>query len=298
MIYFLVNNNYHMIDVYEHCANIKDYEKSLIQIPHTLECIDEDENFRNIYTFKSLLNGIKSFFHFFKIKKIEKQIKFDLQINKFDILFVYTEYEVLNQYIMNLFKNAGAKVFVLNEGLATYVTYCARNESKFTLKERVQLIYFKYILKYKFVEFLKYNNMLFPQINELFINGVLLYLDVKIDRNIQKYVIEKSSNFLSLNKNKAIFLNEKMYDHYCSITEHIGMLENCLMIVSNKFETVYFKFHPRETEDNRKWQIDVINKFHNVQIIQENGPMQHLKMKKHILHYILLINFLLDHFLE
>lgn len=68
MIYFLVNNNYHMIDVYEHCANIKDYEKSLIQIPHTLECIDEDENFRNIYTFKSLLNGDKSFFHFFKIK--------------------------------------------------------------------------------------------------------------------------------------------------------------------------------------------------------------------------------------
>jgi hypothetical protein len=280
LIYFLVNNNYHLLDVYEHCKYLKSYEKSLIQIPHTLECIQESGIFNNIYTFNTPFKGLKNFFNVFKAKQIEKNIKNKISVTKDDILFVYTEYEVLNQYVISLFKKNGAKVYVIEDGgFATYLTYSVLNEGKLTLKEIIKLLYLKYILGYKFVKFLKYNGIVFPQIEDKFIDGVLLYLDVKIIRNIKKILISKNHRKLTLNEKKAIFLNEKMYDYYCSKKEHKIILNDILQKMSQKFEKIYFKFHPRETEDDKKWQLKILNQYHNVQIIEEKTPIENLLEK-------------------
>jgi len=276
LIYFLVNNNYQMIDVYEHCEHLKDYEKSLIQIPHTLECIDKNDNFKNIFTFYTPFKGKKNFFNILKAKKIEKEINSKLDINKNDILFVYTEFEILNQYIIALFKREGARAYVIDEGFATYITYGVKNEGKLTFKEKIKLIYLKYFLGYDFVEYLKFNNSVFPQINEKYINGVLLYLDANIVRDVKKYLINRNQKRLKLDESKAIFLNEKMYDKYCSKEEYRSILDDIMKNMTGKFEKVYFKFHPRETDENRKWQLEVLKKYSNVQIIEEKAPIENL----------------------
>ena len=279
MIYFLVNNNYHLIDVYEHCNNLKDYKKCLIQIPHTLDTIDNNKNFVDIFTYKTPFEGVKNFFNIFNIKKIERQIKKKLIINKDDILFVYTEFEILNQYIISLFKKAGARIYILNEGFATYLTYGVKSESNLPIKYKMKLFYTKYIIGYNFVKYLYYNNLVFPQIADKYIDGVLLYLNVNILRNISKTVITKNTRKLVLNEKKAIFLNEMMYKYYCSNEEYKDILDDILFRISTSFEEVYFKFHPRETEENRKWQIEIINKFDNIQIIKENLPFENLLYK-------------------
>ena len=280
MIYFLVNNNYHMLDVFEHCKNIKKYDKSLIQVPHTLSVLESDENFTNVLTYNTPFSDIKSYLNIFRIRKTESLIKKTLIVNPNDILFVYTEYEVLNQYIINIFKKAGAKVYVIEDGgLPTYLTYGVRNDSALPFKQKIKIFCLKHILGYRFVEYLYYNKIVFPQINEKYIDGVILYLDVNIIRNIKKYVIKKNTKKLKLDTNKAVYLNEKMYTAYCSLEEYIQILDNILLNMSQKFEKVYFKFHPRETEENKRLQIEIILRYKNVIIIQENTPIENLLEK-------------------
>lgn len=280
MIYFLVNNNYHMLDVNEHCKELVEYKKSLIQIPHTLDIITSNESFVNILTYETTFTGILNFFNIYKVKEKEREIKKSLNITSDDILFVYTEYEVLNQYIIYLFKKANAKVYIIEDGgFPTYLTFSVKNDDKLSFKQSVKKIYLNYFLGYDFVEFLKYNNIVFPLINEKFIDGVLLYLDVDIIRNIKKFIISKNQNKLSLDDDIAIFLNEDMYSHYCTKEEYIKILENILLNMSKKFKKVYFKFHPRETAENKQWQLKVINQLSKITVIEENMPVEILLEK-------------------
>ncbi|MDH4944068.1 polysialyltransferase family glycosyltransferase [Sulfurimonas sp. C5] len=277
MIYFLVNNNYHLLDVYEHCKNLRKFEKSLIQIPHTLECISKDENFNNIFIFKTPFSKMKNYFNIINVKKIERKVKSKLTINANDILFVYTEYEILNQYIITLFKKNGAKVYVIEDGgFPTYLTYSIEDTEPLSLKEKIKLFYFNYFLGYRFVNFLKYNNLIFPQINENYLDGVLLYLDINIVRNIKKFLLSKNKKQLDLDKSKALFLNEKIYEYYCSKSEYSDILKICIEKMIDKFEIVYFKFHPKETEENKLWQLKILNQYSNVEIIQDNSPVENL----------------------
>lgn len=274
MIYFLVNNNYHLINVFENCNNLKDYKKSLIQVPHTLDKINNNKFFVNIFTYDTPFNKTKNFLNLYRIKKIEKQIKDNLKIKPNDILFVSTEYEILNQYIISLFKMNNAKVYILDEGLATYLTYSMKSDKQLPLKVRAKLFYTKYILNYNFVEYLYINNLVYPLINERYIDGVFLYLDVNIVRNINKYIIKKDIKKKILNSKNAIFLNQDMYYHYYSKEEHEVILEDILLKMSNSFQKIYFKFHPRETEVDKNWQLKILSKFKKIYVIDENLPIE------------------------
>ncbi|MDY0193879.1 MAG: glycosyltransferase [Aliarcobacter butzleri] len=235
------------------------------------------KNAQNIFTFETPFKGVRNFLNIFKVKKLEKKIENNLNINKEDILFVYTEYEVLNQYMISLFKKAGARVYVIEDGgFPTYLTYGVTNEGGLTVKEKIKMFYVKYVHGYKFVEFLKYNNIIFPQINEKYIDGVLVYLDVSIVRKIKKVLISKNQKAFYLDNNKAIFLNETMYDYYCSKAEYKVILNDVLSKMTQKFGKVYFKFHPRETEDNKIWQLKIVNSFQDIEVINDTSPIEYL----------------------
>jgi hypothetical protein len=275
LIYFLVNNNYHLTDAYTHCKHLKDYDKSLIQIPHLLDTINSNEIFSKIYIFLTPFKRLANYFNLIKIKKIEKNVIESLKIASSDVLFVYTEYEVLNQFIIRLFKKSGAKVYIIEDGgLPTYLTYSVKSDAKLPIKKRVRLLYLKYILGYRFVEYLYYNKIVFPQINEKYIDGVLLYLDVNIARNIKKYILKKHIEELILDKKKGMFLNSPIYDYYCTKQQYALILDNVLYNMSNNFQIVYFKFHPRESVENKKWQTVIIKKYTKVHIIEEEIPIE------------------------
>ena len=274
MTYFLINNNYHLIDLSLHYTIMQNKDISLIQIPHTLEVLGEDDRFRNIYTFQTPFKELKNYFNPFKVKQSEKEINNQLNLSKNDTLFVYTEYELLNQYIIAKFKNCGAKVYVIEEGFMTYNTYSISSDNKLNLKMKIKLFYLKYILSYEYVEFLFFNNIVFPQINEKYIDGILLYFDVPISRNIQKYMIKKVKNKIFLDETKTIFLNEKMYDYYCTKDEHEVILHDILLNLSKLFLNVYFKFHPSETEKNINWQLEIIEHYPNIIIIKDKSPIE------------------------
>lgn len=277
MIYFLVNNNYHLVDVNKHLKSLKDFEKSLIQIPHTLELVKEDENFKNIYTFNSPFIGLKNFFNYFKINQTHNIVKNELIIDKNDILFVYSEYEILNQFIITLFKKSGAKVYILDENsLSTYLTYSVKSDDKLNLKQKIKLYWLKNIIGYKYTKYLYFNGIVFPQLDDKFIDGLLMYNDIKNKRDIKNYLIKNDVVNIKLDSKKAMFLNEKMYDYYCTKEEHSKILNDILNNLSQKFEIVWFKFHPRENEANKEWQYKIIEQYKNVKIVNDNSPIENI----------------------
>ena len=277
MIYFLVNNEYHLLDVYDHCNQISDLDKSLIIIPHNFNYdnrkISEKTNFTTIYRYKSPFRGW-GFFNIFKIRRVCQQIEKELFICKNDVLFVYTEYEILNQYIIKIFKKKGAMIYVIEDGgLPTYLTFNIDNDGSFSLKEMIKLFFVNRILKWDHVRFLKYNEIIFPQIEDKYLDGVLLYFKLTIRRNINTYFILKDVEKLALDEESAIFLNERIYDYYCSKEEYLSLLGDALRKITGKFRKVYFKFHPREHEEDQLWQLHVINKY-PVEIINDPKPFE------------------------
>jgi len=277
MIYFLVNNNYHYIDTLKHCMDLQNNDKALIQIPHTLTEIKENRHFKDIYTFYTPFKELKNYFNIYKVKKVEKNITKSLNISERDILFVYTEYEILNQYVIDRFHKTRAKVYIIEDGgFPTYLTYSVKSDKSLPVKKLIKLLYLKYILGYNYVEFLYYNNIIFPQISEKYIDGVLLYLDVPILRKIKKYIIQSEQKEVSLDKTKAIFLNEKLYDYYCTREEYEAILDDAMSHLSENFKEVYFKFHPRESVGNRIWQLNIVSKYTNVTLIDNNEPIENI----------------------
>lgn len=278
MIYFLVNNDYHFLDVLENIKHLKDYEKCLIQIPHRLNVIESHKDFKKVYTFNSPFKNLNRLYNFFKTRKILKENP-KLEIKSSDILFFYTEYEILNQVIASEFKLNGGKVFLIEEGLATYLTYSALHKNPLPLKQQLQLFYLKNILRYHYIEFLNINNIIFPQISEKYLDGLLLYLDVNINRNIKKYLIKKEVTILDLDPQKALFLNERIYDYYCSKKDFELIIYDIIDKISFKFKNVWFKFHPSETVENKKWIKKILSGINNIIFIEESEPIEILITK-------------------
>ena len=102
MIYFLVNNNYHLHLDMKLVKQLSNFELSLIQIPYSLNIIKESDVFSNIYTYEErLITSLKNIFlRPNNLKNILRRVDETLFPDGADILFVNTDMDILNQYII------------------------------------------------------------------------------------------------------------------------------------------------------------------------------------------------------
>jgi hypothetical protein len=77
--------------------------------------------FFQIYTYEQrLITSFKNiFFKPENIKNIFQRVDNTLFINNSDILLVHTDMDILNQYIIQKFYQCGARVYLLEDGIAT-----------------------------------------------------------------------------------------------------------------------------------------------------------------------------------
>ena len=120
MIYVLVNNNYHIVDLEKYKEWEDGEEVALIRVPHTLDLKGSyQDRFTRIFTYQSPITGVKSLLAFGSIKRTLAHISQELKPRENDVLVFFTEFEILNQYIVKIFKDAGARVIMLEDGMAT-----------------------------------------------------------------------------------------------------------------------------------------------------------------------------------
>ncbi|MDQ5921009.1 MAG: hypothetical protein QG673_1065 [Pseudomonadota bacterium] len=312
MIYFLINNNYHLYDVKLHLNNLANFKVSLLQVPHTLDEITNDiaALFVEVFTFQRLIESKLNYVNIFRLSKLYKNIKNSLHIGSNDVLFVYTEYELLNHYLIACFKNAGAKVYIIDEGIATYLTYSMLSDKPVPVKERFKLWWLRNMLGYVNTNFLYLNGIAFPQIKDNYIDAVLLYRDIQLVRNIRKILIYKNiknssnknmhseniavGNIKNTNSeddkklvnviynsnltasNSVIFLNERIYDYYVSFEEYIDILNDVLKNLLIVYDIVKFKFHPREDGMQKNKILPFIQNLPGLEVIDINNPIENI----------------------
>lgn len=272
MIYFLVNNNYHLVlDLYL-AKQLNGHKLGLIQIPFLLDTISENALFEKIICIEQ--NGYGSikntFFHRKKMKKLKKHIDTILKIEDTDILLVHTEIILLNQYIIQKFYNSNAKIFLLEDGTATI---CDNNceIQKTRIQDKVKTVLLKKIVGLKYTSIVNLGHQILPRMEDHIFNGVIVNFGDRMKRNIPLYKLKQERESLEIKYyNGCVFFSQALYFWYLTEDEYIKFIEYFLLESSHKFEPFYFKFHPSEKENvKNKISLIIKDKFSNIKIINE-----------------------------
>jgi hypothetical protein len=279
MIYFLVNNSYHLYDTHIHLCSLKYSAISvgLIEIPHSLDKPDRT-GFDVVYTFrpfhyKSLIRS------WISALSALAQVRRKIVPTNGDVLFLYTEYEPFNQLIAAQFKKRGARVYLIEDGgFATYVPFRSESSEPLTIRERLRELVVRVCPGVSHLRFHKMNGLVLPWMDEKLLDGVCVYRRVFFERKVTPILIKRSTTVsFTGDKDTVIFLNECIYDHYQTAENYLLGLHSITKGLCDGFAVVYFKFHPRESEKWRRTiQQEVLDKYTRVIVIKEDVVIERI----------------------
>ncbi len=276
MIYFLLNNNYQYYDLKLHLSDIDKQDISLIIVPHTL---DEFElvGFGSIYRYpRALKSGFGAQVQNYLRQR--KRVNKEIHPTNSDVLFLYTEYDLLNQHIVTHFKRKGARVFLIEDGgLATYLPFRMLEAEPLSIREKVKQWVYRCLPSLNTLRLHKLNGYIFPWMEDKYIDGLCLYRPVSIRRNIPTILLRRTlqQTKMSQTAGSVVFLNEMMYQTYQKPEDYLTGLALIMEGLCCGFDTVFFKFHPRE---DAAWRSritqDTLDRFTNLQIIEDDRGIE------------------------
>lgn len=281
MIYFLVNNNYHVNLDMKLVKELVDYKLGLIQVPYSLEVIKKSDLFSDIYIYEQrLITSFKNIiFRPNKLKSILGIVDKTLFPNDTDILFVHTDMDVLNQYIIQKFYHRGARVYIVEDGIAT-ITQFNMEEKPAGFKENIRSFLLKYFYGFKYLKIIQYGVMTQPVMDDSVFSGVIVNYGETIKRKIPLFnLISNQKQIKITDEEGTIFFNQPLYLFYLSENEFIVYIQS-LLIISSNFSPFYFKFHPSDSESFKLIMTKLINeKFKNIIIITEGTIAEEIVFK-------------------
>jgi hypothetical protein len=208
MIYFIINNNYQYFDFKLHLKSLNLENISIIEIPHTLENYSHSD-LSKAYRYELVFNKgrISRLISYIRAKE---RIKNELHPSKEDICFVYTEYEILNQVVVNKFKKAGCRIYLIEDGgMGTYALFRRTNSEKLSFREIINRYLMRVISGVTNLRFQKINNQIFPWMPDQIFEGVCVYQPISINRQIPVLHIKRPEEELIVSDTgTVIFLNE------------------------------------------------------------------------------------------
>ena len=243
MVYFLVNNGYHYFDVECHLSD--GIFPNIICVPHTIK-LKKSNKFNKVFKIETPFISRKWLLIFPVLASVIKINKF-LKPSKKDILFLYTEYDPINNYIAHKFKNAGAKIFLIEDGgVAGYIINKLDMDTKASLKNKFKELFIWLFFERTKVRVREIDSISRMQLNDNYLDGLIYYKPVKSNRDIPINILKRNRIQISKKENDMIFFDQSWKDFHDSYENYIIDLINILKTLTNKFGMVYFKFHPRQ----------------------------------------------------
>ncbi len=281
MIYFLVNNDYQLVDAQRHLAQLRaiGVAASLIEVPHALNAQDRGAGFEGVISLESPLTSRGWMAAWPRYFASARQVVRKIAPQAGDTLFFYTEFELLNHLIARRFKAAGARAILLEDGgFGTYLPFSIEAGEPLGTKERVIAAMTRLLPGLRGTVFHKVNDQVFPWLPDSAIDAVAMYREVRIVRSIPTVLMHDVERpRIETRQGKAIFMNERMYDVYQTREQYFRGLDVILGALTAGFPSVSFKFHPREQEE---WTSAIrallASRFPSVRIIEERQSMEHL----------------------
>lgn len=280
MVYFLVNNDYQLIDANRHAAALKEGGEpvSLILVPHTLKSEPPANIYSRFFRFDSPAKGRRWPAAWLLYFLASAKVRSGLHPNPGDRLILYTEYELLNHLIVKRFRTVGAKVILIEDGgVGTYLPFSTVAETQLTLRERIFAFSVRCLPELSATRFKKINGVVFRWLPDEEVDLLCVYRQFTPERSIRTVAIRTNAEPRKITPclGRVIFLNECIYDHYQDESNYLRGLSEILTGLTFGYENVLFKFHPRETgtwRDRIKEQ--VLARFPAIQIIEENQPIE------------------------
>lgn len=279
MIYFLVNNNYQLLDAQMHAKNFASYglESILLEVPHKLQNSEPSEEFSSIKTFETPIKSHGWLAAWWRYYEWPRKLNSELNPKAGDTLIFYTEYELLNQLIAIRFKRTGARILLLEDGgVGTYIPFSVKRSEYLTFREVVKALMIRCLPGLINTQFHKVNGEVFPWLADKYLDGLCVYKPLKIARELPVYLIDGPLRIsINTTKGRVLFLNEDLYNCYQSHTEYINGLEKIIGALVAGFREVVFKFHPREDISSRKVVKTILEeKFPTVRVIEDDSPVE------------------------
>ena len=277
MIHFLINNDYHHVDFTLHAKQFNRSRIKLIEIVHTLERRDNSalaaatERFEPVNR-RGFARSVWS--HCRLVPIIRERIRPRPE----DVLFVYTEWELLNQVVVNLFRAAGARVYLIEDGgVGTYIPFRTTSSEPLTLRERVIACIQASLPGVRSLRQRKLSGIVYPWMPDTAFDGVCFYQDVSIARQIPVITVQRPPEpHVEGDGRTALFLNQDLYAFgYQTEAEYLETLDTIVGALAKRFSQVSFAFHPRESEAWRAIIHErVLSGFPNVSVLPNRGGIE------------------------
>jgi len=285
--YFLINNNFHLRDVLERVEQFKLVGITLICVPHTLELEEVDKLKLKYYVFNSPLTEKLGWLKINKFLKSISNVKKSICLSSMDELYIYTEYELLNHFIVNQFVKVKAKVNLIEEnGLATYALnkVACNNNLNFLMVRHPKFFFAQLFYSGIYTKCYVSGREVFPILPDNTYSQVIYYSDVSCQRQFKPIVerwkllssTNRQTNLMSIDSRglAVLFLSQDVYNFYMTIDEYLSYLTSVNNDILSNYEQVYFKFHPREIGTDI--EVKVRSLFPSFTYIESSSPVEML----------------------
>ena len=282
MVYFLVNNDFHLYDVKKIASELGYENCSLISVPYRMQ-IPDDMPFVRSYVYKRceflFRQGVTKLKQLFCVHKDNiakrKQIS-NLKFNKNDILFVFTECELMNMFIIDKMYRSGGKIYLLEDGIAPYVYYTKCSD---TPPRRWKLLKYLYTVLYGIKGFLPYfsGTYMYAMMSDKYFSGACLKWDVTLKRNIKCILLKnmEDNHLVESDKQSVFFLTQPIMQGNPEVRKKIN--QKCIEYCLQNFKHVYVKCHPEEIVSGYYNEIIALcNEYEHVEYVNSTEVAENL----------------------
>lgn len=279
MYYFLVNNDYQYLEAERLARELRAAGKStaLIAIPHTLRTQFDPALFEPILTLSTPahLPWRKAWLRYLGARRRLRAI---LSATAEDTLILFTEYELLNQLAAIIFKERGGSTYLIEDGgVGTYIPLTLKQHEPYNWKNRILQASIRTIPGLSRTRFTKFDGVVFPMMDDRYLDGVFLYRKIALSRSVPVRIIARPTlPPVRTKTGRVVFLNQPFYSESIQTeSSYAAGLHQILSALCGGYSDVLFKFHPREKAEARfKIKRQILNGFPNLRVIEDNQPFE------------------------
>jgi hypothetical protein len=279
MIYFLVNNDYQYLEAERLACELRasSHRTALIAIPHTLTRTLDQALFELIITLPTPAH-LPWRNAWFQYMGAQGRLRAALPVKSEDTLFMFTEYELLNQLTAITFKERCATVYLIEDGgVGTYIPFTLKQHEPYSWKNRLLQASMRAIPGLSRTQFTKFDGMLFPMLPDRYLDGVCLYRRMDITRRIPVHHIARPMfHPVQTHLGRVVFLNQPLYsENIQTEADYVAGLRQILGALCAGYQEVLFKFHPRESAEARsRITHHILEAFPVLRVVEGNQPFE------------------------
>ncbi|OQS08486.1 hypothetical protein B0T37_19500 [Chromobacterium violaceum] len=281
MLYVLVNNDYQLYALRRHdiAALAGERGVALIAVPHALSLSSDMADFESVHCFDTPQGRVGLLSMLWRYRGLGCDVARTFKPGPGDTLLFFTEVEWLNQIVVQHFRSRGARIVMLEDGgFGTYIPMSVSDSEPLSMRERCIQAAFRLVPGLARSRLFKVNGLMFPRLPDEAIDEIALYRDVRLLRDVATYCVRKPARKrCEIRRGSVVFLNERMYDHYQTDEVYIAGLRRLMRMLTDGYETVYFKFHPREPQDWRVRICELLEReFPSISVIERTGTIEEM----------------------